>query len=100
MPNLLSYLRGAYGKNTGRVVSHNGEWVPRTAPIILDWVVTIITTYSTIKKAVTSYNNNYLICNKERRYWLYYLLKIVNLLQKDYKSLHVITYYSFINIFL
>ena len=35
----MSYLRGAYGENTGRVVSHNWEWAPRTAPIILDWVV-------------------------------------------------------------
>ena len=28
VPNLLSYLRGAYGENTGRIVSHNWEWTP------------------------------------------------------------------------
>ena len=39
VPNPLSYLRGAYGENTWIVVSHKGEWAPRTAPIILDWVV-------------------------------------------------------------
>ena len=38
VPNLLSYLRGAYGKHTEKIVPHNWEWAPRTAPIILDWV--------------------------------------------------------------
>ena len=36
VPNLLSYLRGAYGEHTGLIVLHNSEWTPRTAPIILD----------------------------------------------------------------
>ena len=41
MPNLLSYLRAAYWEHTGIIISHNWEWAPRTAPIILDWVVDI-----------------------------------------------------------
>ena len=41
MPNLLSYLRGAYGEHTGIIVPHNWEWALRTVPIILDWVVMV-----------------------------------------------------------
>ena len=39
MPNLLSYLRGAVGEHTGIIVPHIESGPPRTAPIILDWVV-------------------------------------------------------------
>ena len=61
MPNLLSYLRAAYREHTGIIVPHNLEWAPRTAPIILDWVVpTIFPTcdcfcFSTSMSAVHTY---------------------------------------------
>ena len=46
VPNLLSYLRAAYREHTGIIISHNWEWAPRTAPIILDWVLQVWETYA------------------------------------------------------